>query len=388
MQVCGIIAEYDPFHKGHLYQLNRARELTGADYMVCVLGGAFSQRGEAMLFHTFDRARMALENGFDLVVGMPFSFSCAQANRFARGGVGILQKMNLVSHISFGCETDRLDWLRTAARIMNHPDAAYVRKLREGLAAGHSFAKAQGRALMEAMPELSEEVISSPNFILGLSYVRELERLDSPIKPVPVLRKGSYHGLGDNTFASASAVRALLHKGDIEGALSACPESSRPLMEQALMSGQVHRPESLDRVLIALLLEDRRKAMRSSPEVTEGLESRIHQMARQAATRQELTSLVKTRRYPYARISRALSHLLVGASDFPETPEYARLLGFRKRAGPLLSLLAKAGFPMIDKPARSGWAGIKEDMRAEELWALGAGQRPRSAWHHQVIVLD
>lgn len=388
MQVCGIIAEYDPFHKGHLFQLNRARELTRADYMVCVLGGAFSQRGEAMLFHTFDRARMALENGFDLVVGMPFSFSCAQANRFARGGVGILEKMSLISHISFGCETERLDWLKTAARIMNHPDAAYVRKLKEGLAAGNSFVKAQGRALMDAMPELPEDLISSPNFILGLSYLRELERLGSPIKPVPVLRKGSYHSLGDDALASATAVRALLLKGDINGALSACPEASRPLMEQAFLSGGIHRPESLDRVLIALLLEDRRKAMLRSPEVTEGLEDRIHQMARQAATRQELASLVKTRRYPYARISRALSHLLVGASDFPEAPEYARLLGFRKRAGSLLSLLATAGFPMIDKPARAGWTGVKEDMRAEELWALGAGQRPRSAWHHQIILLD
>mgnify|MGYP000864007112 FL=1 len=89
MKVCGIIAEYDPFHEGHLHQLRRARELTQADYMVCVLGSAFSQRGDAMMFSTQDRARMALANGFDLVLGMPYSFSCAQANRFAVGGVGI-----------------------------------------------------------------------------------------------------------------------------------------------------------------------------------------------------------------------------------------------------------------------------------------------------------
>ncbi len=388
MRVCGVIAEYDPFHKGHLYHLSRARELTGADFMVCVLGGAFSQRGEAMLFQTFDRARMALENGFDLAVGMPLSFSCAQANRFARGGVGILHQMNLVSHLSFGCETERLDWLKTAAGIMNHPGSGYVMKLREGLAAGQSFAKAQGRALMEAMPELPEDLISSPNFILGLSYMRELERLDSPMIAVPVLRSGSYHSLDSGPLASASAVRAMLMRGDDEDAMSACPEPSRLLMKQAMASGRIHPPESLDRVLIASLLQDSRKAMRRSPEINEGLECRIHQMARRAATRLELISLVKSKRYPYARISRALSHLLAGASDFPETPEYARLLGFRKRAVPLLSALAKTGFPIIDRPARAGWTGLTEDMRAEELWALGAGKPPQSGWRQGVIVAD
>ncbi len=388
MRVCGVIAEYDPFHKGHLFHLSRARELTGADFMVCVLGGAFSQRGEAMLFHTFDRARMALENGFDLAVGMPLSFSCAQANRFARGGVGILHQMSLVSHLSFGCETDRLDWLETAAGIMNRPDSGYVMKLREGLAAGQSFAKAQGKALSEAMPDLPESLISSPNFILGLSYLRELKRRDSLMIPIPVPRSGSYHSLDGGPLASASAVRSMLMKGDEEGAMAACPEPSGLIIRQALASGQIHPPDGLDRALIASLISDSRKALRRSPEIAEGLEQRIHQMARRAATRRELISLVKSKRYPYARISRALSHLLTGASDFPEIPEYARLLGFRKRAVPLLSALAKTGFPIIDRPARAGWPGLTDDMRAEELWALGAGKPPQSAWRQKVIVVD
>ena len=226
MRVCGIIAEYDPFHKGHLFQLNLARELSRADYMVCVLGCSFSQRGEAMLLGTFDRAAMALENGFDLVAGMPFSFSCAQANRFARGGVGTLSRMGLVNAISFGCETDRLDWLQAAAGLMNRPDAAYLRRLKDGLAAGYSFARAQGIALHEAMPELSRDLIASPNFILGLSYLRELDRLGSPIEAIPVKRATNYHSRDAGPMASAGAVRAMLLNGEIAGALEGCPENS------------------------------------------------------------------------------------------------------------------------------------------------------------------
>jgi predicted nucleotidyltransferase len=193
MRVCGIIAEYDPFHKGHLYQLDQAREKTRADYMVCVLGCAFSQRGEAMLFQTHDRATMALANGFDLVLGMPFSFSCAQANRFARGGVGILQGISAVTHLSFGCETDNLDWLTSGAQLLNRPSIPFIQSLKRGLSQGRSFAQAQGQALAEHLPELPKQLLSSPNFILGLSYLRELEHLKSHITALPVRRETDYH---------------------------------------------------------------------------------------------------------------------------------------------------------------------------------------------------
>jgi predicted nucleotidyltransferase len=386
MRVCGIIAEYDPFHKGHLYQLDQAREKTRADYMVCVLGCAFSQRGEAMLFQTHDRATMALANGFDLVLGMPFSFSCAQANRFARGGVGILQGISAVTHHRFGCETDHLDWLTSGAQLLNRPSIPFIQSLKRGLSQGRSFAQAQGQALAEHLPELPKQLLSSPNFILGLSYLRELEHLKSHITALPVRRETDYHSPIPGPMASASAVRALLERGKTDEALQACPDKSREVIREAMAAGRYHRAEALDKALIACLISGGNR-LAGSPEISEGLDSRIHAAAMRARSREELISLAKTKRYPRARINRALSHALVGGFDFPGIPPYARLLGLRRSAGPLLKKLDDA-FPLVGRPAKSGFPGIKQDMLAEELWALGSGLAPESAWRYQIAVID
>lgn len=388
MRVCGVIAEYDPFHKGHGYHLRQAREASRADYMVCVLGGAFSQRGEPMLFETFDRARMALESGFDLALGMPFCFSCAQANRFAAGGVGVLAQLGVVTHLSFGCEPEGLPWLAETAGLLNRPDAAFLQDLRQGLDGGLPFARAQGLAVERRIPGYPAGLMAAPNFILGVSYLRELLRRDGGIEALPVGRTTDYRSLAPGPVASAGAVRALILEGRANDALDACPEGSRSVVAEAINEGRLHRPGALDRALLARLLDDPRPALRQSPEVSEGLEERIRRLSRRADSRKALIELVKTRRYPYARISRALSHLLVGAEHFPEAPAYARLLGFRRRAAPLLAAIAKGRFPLVSRPARSGFPGVREDLRAEELWAIGSGLPAAAAWEKQVVLMD
>lgn len=383
MKVCGVIAEYDPFHRGHLYHLEQARKSSGADFMVCALGGAFSQRGEAMLFSTHDRAKMALNNGFDLVLGMPVSFSCAQANRFAAGGVGILESLGVVTHLSFGTESDSLELLQTAASLLNRPDAAFAETLRERLTKGLSFAAAQGEALKAALPTSDAALLRSPNFILGVSYLRELERLRSGILPVPVLRRGAYHGRAGGELASASAVRERLLAGDLEQAAASCPEASLEIIRQA----KTHRPEALDKALMYHLLSQGADRLRMSGEISEGLEKRILKAARQAVSREELIDLVKTRRYPRTRISRALTHSLLNLAHTPDRPHYARLLGFRERAKPLLAAIAEQGFPLVTRPARADIPEVSQDLRAEELWYLGSGQGARAAWQQQVFIL-
>ncbi|HSK68211.1 MAG TPA: nucleotidyltransferase family protein [Candidatus Limnocylindria bacterium] len=387
MRVCGVIAEYDPFHNGHQYQLAQARERTGADYSVCVLGCAFSQRGDAMLFSSHDRARMALLGGHDLVLGMPFSFSCAQANRFARGGVGILNGLGVVTDISFGCETDRLDLVYAAARLLDEPDGAFQGRLRRGLDEGRSFAHARGAALEEAFADVSPALLRSPNFILGVCYVRELARLRSSIRVTPVRRETGYHSLEAGPTASASAVRAMLLRGDFAGATEACPGTTARAVREAMDGGRMHRPDALDAALIAALLRARPEDLRRSPEVSEGLEDRILAAAREATGRAGLAEAVRTRRYPRPRVSRALSHALVGANVFPPEPAYARLLGFRRGAAPLLQAIG-GRFPLVSRPARSPFPETAQDMRAEELWMLGSGQAPAQAWRNGVVIID
>ena len=384
MKVCGIIAEYDPFHRGHLYHLNQAREQSRADYMVCVLGCAFSQRGDAMLFDSFARAKMALDNGFDLVLGMPVSFSCAQANRFARGGVGILNSLVVITHLSFGSESARLNHLSAAARMLNHPDEVFTQALKQGLEDGASFAKAQGQALSAALPVLPETLLSSPNFILGVSFLRELDSLGSGITPLPIARAGSYHSKAAGPLASASAVRAKLLADPGANLEAECPDASRAVINKATR----HLPDALDKVLLAGLLGKTGQELCQYSEMSEGLEDRILAQARKAKTREELISLVKTKRYPYARINRALSQALLDMRHLEITPEYARLLGMRKRAKQLLKAMDQSGFSLVSRPARSKLPGIEQDMRAEELWRIGAGQSAQEAWKRNVIVID
>lgn len=383
MKVCGIIAEYDPFHKGHLYQLEQAKALSGADYTICVLGCAFSQRGDAMLFDSHARAEMALRNGFDLALGMPFSFSCAQSNRFAAGGVGILNSLGVVSHLSFGSESDQLDELYRTADMLNHPGETFLNALKAALHRGRSFAAAQGEALEAALPDIPPALFSSPNFILGVSYLRELEHLGSSIKPVPVRRQSAYHSLEKTGLASASAVRAMIAQGEEAALMDACPQASLDI----LRNSPRHPPGALDRALMVNLLNRTAASLARMPEVSEGLERRILAAARQATGRAELVCQCKTRRYPAPRINRALTHALVGLTDYPPRPPYARLLGFRERAKPLLKAIATSGFPLVSRPARSTAAGILQDMRAEELWQVGSGHWAQEAWKRQMLII-
>lgn len=388
MRVCGIIAEYDPFHLGHLYHLTQARERAQATYVVAVIGCAFSQRGEAMLFDTHARARMALLGGADVVLGMPVSFSCAQANRFARGGVGILQGLGVVSHLSFGCEPEAEPFLLPAAEVLYRPSAWFSNMLKDRLQAGHAFAKAQGEALSACLPDAPPALFSAPNFILGLSYLLELKRLNSAITPVPIPRSGDYHAQGLSPLPSATAVRVALRQGAWPGVAASVPPGSLGIIREAAQKGHLHAPDSLDALLMGTLLQGNETRLMASPEMSEGLERRILAKARQAASREELLRLVKTRRYTQARISRAVSHSLLSLDSFPENPGYARLLGFRKGAEPLLTAIKGSGFPLIDRPGRQLNRDLAQDMRAEELWALGAGLPPASAWQKPMIILD
>ncbi len=386
MRVCGIIAEYDPFHNGHLYHLEQARKLSKADYVVCVISTAFTQRGLPSLFSTHDRTRMALEGGADLVLGMPVFWSCAQANRFALGGTGILNALGVVTHLAFGVEEGNLGLLDSAASMLRRPAPVYRETLQASLARGESLARAQGVALAAALCESAGKALNSPNFNLGLAYLEALGTLHSAMQPLPIARRGSYHDTSVQPFPSATAVRAALLRGGWASAAEALPKESLKIIRACALEGRMHLPDALDSPLLARLLAG--GDFSAIDEISEGLDSRILKLAPQAADREHLISLVKTKRYPYARISRALSHCLLGMERQPlSPPPYARLLGLRKGSAPLLREISRGDFPLITRPARQPSASMALDMRAEELWRIGAGRPAAEAWRQKTIVI-
>jgi predicted nucleotidyltransferase len=385
MRVCGIVAEYDPFHNGHLYHLQQCKQVAQADYVICVISCAFTQRGMPALFSTQDRAQMALEAGADLVLGMPQSYGCAQANRFALGGVGILDALGVVTHLGFGVEKAALPFLQTVATKLDDPDESFHLRQREALKAGKSFVRAQGEALAQSDRRLDPAILSAPNFVLGLCYLRALKRLNSPIQAVPIIRKGSYHDTSLAPLPSASAVRAALLRGDWQGVSRALPDYIYPLVAGAILAQGLHLPGALDKALLTKLLsggDSNRIA-----EISEGLDQSIVNAAGSANSREALIRLLKSKRYPYARINRALTNMLLDVHVQPdERPSYARLLGFRTTALPLLKAIKPSGFPLVDRPAKASGPGIALDMRAEMLWRIGAGQPASLAWRQAMII--
>lgn len=391
MRAVGVIAEYDPFHLGHAYHLAQAREITGADWVVVVLSGCFTQRGQAATVLPSVRAEMALSCGADAVIELPCLWAVREAEHFALGGVSMLHRLGCITHLAFGAENDDLPVLQRCAEMLEAPDAAFQQLVRSGLEQGLSHPAALGKAVERRFPEAE---ISKPNNVLALCYLRALLRLHSPIEPVLIRRCGDYHATGFQAEAlpSATAVRGALHRGCWTQVQASMPAPAYALLRRAAASGEVFHPGALDTVLLHLLRTAPLSALRALPGCGEGLENRLRDAAFAAHDREQLLQLMKTRRYPYARLSRLCAHLLLGLEEQTVRPgvlpAYGRLLGFRREAAPLLRAMKKGGLPLIEKAAHGprNDAAFQADARAYDLWCLGAGMTPERWWRQSPVV--
>ena len=372
MRVCGVICEYNPFHKGHAYHLARARALTQADYVICVMSGAVTQRGAFARHDKWTRAKMALTCGADLVLELPVRFAAAPAPDFARGGVMTLAGLGVTTHLSFGCEEAALPHLERAAAALKEESPAFKQLLREELNQGLPYPRARALALQSVCgADHLADLIAAPNAALALEY---LSALPDNIAAAPIVREGAgYHDAQLAALSSATAVRAALEDGRMSDALAAVPCPG--LLGDAEVRGDMHIPGALDTALLARLRVMTADELRTIYGMDEGLEYRFLAAAK-AATRDELIHAVKSKRYTYARLSRICTYILLGLTrDFAAAhaePAYARVLGFRREAAPLLSAIKKSGaLPLVTKAADYEHPLFALDLRAQDLWALG-----------------
>ena len=373
MRVVGVICEYNPFHKGHAYHLARARELAGADFVVCAMSGSVTQRGVFARHDKWTRARMALACGADLVLELPTRFACASAQEFAGGGVSLLAALRVTTHLSFGCEKESLPHLIAAAAALADETPAFKAALRAHLNSGLPYPRARALAAQEScgIADLAG-LIARPNAALALEY---LAALPEGIAPVPVPREGA--GYHDETLAelsSATAVRQAIMRGDMDAALAAvpCPE----LLAAAEQRGDVHEEEALTQALLYRLRTADDLSLRQIAGMDEGLEYRFLKAAETADTREALLTAVKTKRYTHARLSRLAALTLLSVTrDFASQhaqPTYARVLGFRRDAAPLLrAVKEQSSLPLITKTAGFDDPLFALDVRAQDLWSLG-----------------
>lgn len=379
MRVVGVVAEYNPFHLGHAHHLAEARRLAQADAVVVVMSSVFTQRGDAALLPPADRAKMALSAGADAVFALPAQWAVRDAEHFALGGVSILAGLGCDA-ISFGTEDADLAAIESAANALDKPDEALSSAIRAMMNAGHSYPAAVSAA-MDAIQPKCADLLQSPNSTLAICYLRALRVLGAKMDVVPVQRLGSYHdsALGD-TLPSATALRGAILRGDWGKVRAAMPEEAYLILRDAAANGRIHRPDALDAALLYRLRTMTAEDWADLPNLTEGIERRLYHAADTVCTREELLQTAKTRRYPYARLSRLATHALLGLTedDLRATPlpPAAMLLGYRKDKRDLLPHIAAHGkMPIIGRASdgsNHGYCFALEN-RAYDVWSLGAG---------------
>ena len=332
MRVLGIIAEYDPFHRGHERHLRLARALAQPDFTYIALSPCVKQRGEFALLSPYDRAEAALLGGADAVFGLPAAWVCRDAEHYALGAVATLGGLG-ATHLAFGAESSDLSGLKRLAEMLEAPPASFREKLREELAAGRGYPAAQAAAAEGVMPGAGS-ILGSPNNILAVCYLRAIRRLGARMTPLAIPRTGAYRADRiDPEAPSASAVREALCRGDWAGGLAALPEASRRIVRRAALAGKLPEEKPLDTLILDRIRRMSREELRQLPEVSEGLEDRIARAASEAVSREELMDRTVTKRYTRARLSRIFAWAMMGVSreelEKLPLPEETLLLGLR-----------------------------------------------------------
>ena len=355
MHVTGLITEYNPFHNGHLFHLKKARETTGADYTAVVMSGSFVHRGAPAVFDKYSRTRAALLSGADLVFEMPAPFSTASAREFASYAVALFTALGAVDSICFGSECGEIEPILRAARLLNEESESFKKRLQDFLKEGKTFPEARSAALAEEGAE-EAKLLSSPNNILGVEYCQAVLRQRSPLSCFTIKREGNgYHDPSLNgALGSALAVRQALQSGtDVQALRFLLPD---PSFDSVCRSIPVFLDDFSGLLNYRLLTEQEPERY---AEIRPELAARIKKLAPGFASFDQRIKELKSRQLTYTGVSRGLIHLILGIEQrqmdlFKEADfaPYARILGFRKSAAPLLRRIKEnSSIPVISKLA-------------------------------------
>lgn len=349
MKTLGIVTEYNPFHKGHAYMIEEAKKKAGADRVVVVMSGSFVQRGEPAIFDKWTRTEAALKNGVDLVLELPVLFAAANAETFARAAVRILEDTGIVDVLCFGSESGDLHSMQEAAKLMENETEEFQNLLKEQLDEGLSYPAARAKAL-ETVSQISSEILSRPNHILGLEYLKALNRYNCTMEPMTIKREGDYNSPSlTEGFASAAAIRKALAEGRSTEAMPQLPENIHDVYNKALSLGTA--PVFWDELVPALHYKLRMSSaeeIKEIAEVVEGLENRVLHSIDSCYDMKDIVDFIKTKRYTRTKIQRILLHILLDIKekevsyfmDLPKLP-YIRVLGFQKENSDILADLTE-----------------------------------------------
>lgn len=348
MKVLGITAEYNPFHNGHKYHLKKSVEMTGADCVVAVMSGCFTQRGELAVFDKWTRSRAAIDEGVDLVVELPFVYACSRGEIFAQGAVDILKELG-VSYISFGSESGDVDSLEAFVSVMkNHSkDIENIKDV--FMSKGNSFVKSMQLAVEAVLGEEKASLMNEPNNILAIEYLKRImywREQGKYIIPVTVKRYGSsYFGINkDVGFAGASVIRKMIYENNNKAFRYITGSTEALIKKQNEFT--IDKKEENRRIFTLLQSE----VVKSSPEelkriycMGEGLEYKMKKEIPMAESLEDFISAIVSRRYTEASIRRLIAYMLIGLKvRKPQQHIYARILAADEKGRKLIKNIKKS----------------------------------------------
>ncbi len=394
MHITAIIAEYNPFHAGHAYQIRCAREL-GADYVLVIMSPDFVQRGEPALVDKYTRTRMALQGGADAVLEMPLRYATGSAEYFARGAVSSLDSLGCIDTLCFGCEAPDMETFSSLSAFLLEEPADYRHTLRSLLKSGLTYPAArqqaltlmQEKGLLTLLGGADVSILSSPNNILALEYMKAIQNCRSAILPLPILREGAGYHSQDLTgrYPSASGLRRSLLSGKDSSLPDLTQPWSAPLLDALRRRMEISAVYDRYSQFLAYALLEKADHLEDYLDVTPDLANRIRQVGcGRLLPYSELAEQIKTRQLTQSRVRRALLHIFLGIKkeEAIASPSYIRLLGFRRQSSALLHVLKEcSALPLITKNAAAlrildaqAAKHFQADLHASELYGMLEGQ--------------
>lgn len=344
----GIIAEYNPFHNGHLYQIQKAKELTGADTVIAVMSGNFTQRGDTSLINKFEKAKIALQNEVDMVIELPTIYSISSAENFALGGVKILNEIGNIDYLVFGIEEENLEKLQAIADVLVNEDNEFKRNIKEELDKGNSYPKAREIVLKKVLSsENVENIMQKPNNILAIEYLKALKITNSKIKPFAIKRKNTMHNdenINEN-YASGTYIRKLFIENNFNEIKKVVPKYTyERLLELKNQGTYVSSINDFSDIVIYKIRTMTKEEISQIADVNEGLENSIKLASTTCKTIDEIIDKVSTKRYTKTRISRILTYILldITKSEMEQSKnanQYIRVLGINKKCEGILKTI-------------------------------------------------
>ena len=332
----GIIAEYNPFHAGHAYQISEIKKIFPAEEIIAVMSGSFTQRGTPAILDKWTRAKLAVEGGVDLVLELPFLYAVRSAQEFARGAVNLLSKIE-IDTLAFGAEISDVEKLKLAASTF--ADKNFAEKLKLEMSSGKPYAAAVTKILSN-VAQVDEKLLRLPNTILAVEYLRALPEKISPL----LIPRG-------NVISSATEIRQILYEKRVQWQKLTVP----PAVLEILKSTEIVREDFLFRPLLTKILTSNLDDLKKIYGMCEGIEFKILESARTAKNYSELVGGIVNRRFTISRVKRLLLYFVldITAEKISEIDDYARVLAFNERGRKILKKIRTAGnLPVVTKVAQ------------------------------------